>query len=76
MAENAVSALVGGPYQGNVWWTIGALLSLFTVYRTLTGARSRHKFGFPVDVRTTIFVCIVALTFFAAALFQVLTHPW
>jgi hypothetical protein len=63
-------------YQGNAWWAICGLATLFILFVILLGARRRRKIGLPVDRRAVIFACVVLLGLFALALFQVSTHQW
>lgn len=66
--------LLSAPYQGNGWWAMFGLGSLFTLFYVLLRARRRRRAGLPVDVRDTIVGCVFLIGFFAVAAFQVLTH--
>jgi hypothetical protein len=74
MAENGRGVFFNAPYQGNGWWIVVGLVSLFMFSRALSHAWSKHKDGLPVDIRAVVFICIAFLGFFAFAMFQVITH--
>ena len=63
-------------YQGNRWWALIGLGTLFLLSYLLLETRRRRRAGLPVDVQGIIIVCAVLLGFFAVAVFQVLTHKW
>jgi hypothetical protein len=64
------------PYQGNGWWAILGLGSLFMLSRILLGVRGKRTAGLPVDIRTAVAKGIFFLGLFALAVFQVLSHQW
>jgi hypothetical protein len=66
--------MIAQSYQGNAWWIISGLFSLFMLSQFLWGAWQRYKVGIPVDVRAVAALCIFCLLFFTFAIFQVLTH--
>ena len=74
MTETNGHVIVDVPYQGNAWWIVLGLGSLFILYGVVSGARSKRKAGLPVDTGALIFACIFFLSFFALAVFQVLSH--
>ena len=61
-------------YQGNTWWIMGALFSLFMAFLVVRNAWQRRKVGMPVDVTAVACVSMGFLIFVALAIFQVLTH--
>lgn len=61
-------------YQGNTWWIMGGILSLFLAFLVLWDARQRRKVGMQVDVAAVAGVSACFLIFVALAIFQVLTH--
>lgn len=61
-------------YQGNTWWIMGGLFSLFMVFVVLWSAWQRRKVGMSVDVAAVAGVSMCFLIFVALAIFQVLTH--
>lgn len=68
--------LLSVPYQGNVWWALFALGSLFALSYVLLRVRRGRRAGLPVDVQGLIITCVALLGFFAVSVFQVLTHKW
>jgi hypothetical protein len=61
-------------YQGNTWWVMWALFSLFLAALFLRNAWQRHKVGIPVNRAAVMGMCVWFLMFVAYAIFQVLTH--
>lgn len=61
-------------YQGNAWWIMFGIFSLFMMSHTLKSAWDKHKAGIPVDVSAVTGMCVFLLLFVAVAVFQVLTH--
>ena len=61
-------------YQGNTWWIMGGLFSLFVAFLVVRNAWQRRKVGMPVDVAAVAGVSMGFLIFVALAIFQVLTH--
>lgn len=61
-------------YQGNAWWIMGGLISLFMALQVFWSAWQRRKVGMPVDVAAVAGVCTCFLVFVVLAIFQVLTH--
>ena len=66
--------LLSPPYQGNGWWIVLGMGSLFMLSHFLLAARRRRQAGLPVDTRATVGACVFCIGFFALALFQVLSH--
>jgi hypothetical protein len=61
-------------YQGNTWWIMAGIFSLFMISYILKSARDKRKVGIPVDVAAVTGMCVFILIFVAVAIFQVLTH--
>jgi hypothetical protein len=74
MMESNGHVVLDVPYQGNGWWLILGIGSLFMLYRVLSGARKKRKTGLPIDTPSLIFALVFFLGFFVVALIQVLTH--
>lgn len=62
------------PYQGNGWWAVVGLGSLFLLTYILFRVNGKRKAGLPINVQGVIVACIFFLGVFALALFQVLSH--
>ena len=66
--------MIAQHYQGNTWWIMFGLFSLFMIVQILWNAWQRHRVGIPVDVRAVAALSFFCLLFFALAIFQVLTR--
>jgi hypothetical protein len=61
-------------YQGNTWWIMGGLFSLFIIVLVLWSAWQRRKVGMRVDVAAVVGVSACLFVFVVLAIVQVLTH--
>ena len=66
--------MFGREYQGNMWWIGMGLLSLFILWQGLWSVAQKRTVGVPVDVASTVGLCLLCLSFLAFSVFQVLTH--
>jgi hypothetical protein len=68
--------MIAQHYQGNTWWIMCGLFSLFLISQILWGAWQRHKVGMPVDVAAVVGLSGCLLVFIAMAIYEVFTHRW
>lgn len=66
--------LLSPPYQGNGWWIVLGMGSLFMLSHFLLAARRRRRAGLLVDARATVGACLFCLGFFVIAVFQLWSH--
>jgi len=61
-------------YQGNGWWLLFGLFSLFMLAHFLFGVRAKRRAGRSISIGEIVRGSVFLLMFVVVAMYQVLTH--